>query len=404
MKIIVLQTLGGFGEGGATGGGNAHFAAMMHCWSSKSDVEVCLLTNDTDRGVDLHKYDGVERVYVLPTIPLPSSLSNSALSFLAQIIMNYFFQRKTVDALMLKELNNKEEAIVVATTPYLSDVLSAMMVSGKFGLKAAVYFYHLSDPPWKFPLRRGPLRTTVNWVMNQLSLLIVKLCGMLPGIDNPAMLHRSGWKFETVMPANISQGSGSILIPPKPPINFEGCFMGRITKNKGIADILEAWGIVVRKIPHARIIIIGNSNSKSVENKIERLMTRHGLKENIVRRSWVSEEDKRSILTSSKLFVFPSYEEGWGISVMEAVSCGTLPITYDLLAYDYLGPKAVKVPVGNFRLLAERIIHYLSDRSDYEERVGALMKNISKYTLESVSEEQLKWLDTFMNGENVKSR
>ena len=250
MKIVVFQTVGGFGEGGTTGGGPTHFTQMMRYWSSKSNVKICLLTNDTDRGEVLHKYDGIEKVYILPTIAFSSSLNESALYFFAQMMLNYIVQRKTIDAQMHRELSDDENAIVVATSPYLSDVLAATRASRKFGLKAVIYFHHLSDPPWKFPLRRGPLRSAVNWAMNQLSLLIVKIRGMVPSIDNPKILLNSGWKFETIMPADISLDSRRTTTPLNCSIEFEGCFMGRIAKNKGVIDLINAWGLVIEKFPH----------------------------------------------------------------------------------------------------------------------------------------------------------
>ena len=42
-------------------------------------------------------------------------------------------------------------------------------------------------------------------------------------------------------------------------------------------------------------------------------------------------------MKSSKLFIFPSYEEGWGISITEAMACGLAVVCYDLKAYDVFG-------------------------------------------------------------------
>jgi glycosyltransferase involved in cell wall biosynthesis len=54
---------------------------------------------------------------------------------------------------------------------------------------------------------------------------------------------------------------------------------------------------------------------------------------NIELAGFVSEAEKFSLLKKSKYFFFPSYEEGWGIALAEALYCECRCICYELPHY-----------------------------------------------------------------------
>jgi glycosyltransferase involved in cell wall biosynthesis len=60
-----------------------------------------------------------------------------------------------------------------------------------------------------------------------------------------------------------------------------------------------------------------------------RLVERWDLGDGVVFPGWVEEEDKPALYSGASLFVFPSLYEGFGLPVLEAMSCGTAVITSD---------------------------------------------------------------------------
>jgi glycosyltransferase involved in cell wall biosynthesis len=79
---------------------------------------------------------------------------------------------------------------------------------------------------------------------------------------------------------------------------------------------------------------------------------------------FVSEDEKRRILAESGLFLAPSYEEGWGISVCEALASRVpvvayrLPVLDELFDSSYLGATP-----GDTRELAGLAARVLSDQA-----------------------------------------
>ena len=73
----------------------------------------------------------------------------------------------------------------------------------------------------------------------------------------------------------------------------------------------------------------------------------------------MSEEEKWTVLRRARLAVAPSYEEGWGIAVGEALFAGTPVVSYDLPAYAHFGEILIKVPKGNVTRLTSTVIELL---------------------------------------------
>jgi len=128
----------------------------------------------------------------------------------------------------------------------------------------------------------------------------------------------------------VSNGSDVALadrVPP-PPKQFDVVWMGRVHPQKGIDDLLAALAWLKQQLPDFRAVIIGKSR-----DKLEPVIGRMGLLENVTFSGLVSEQEKFRLLKSSRVFVMPSRYESWGIVVGEAFASGVPVVAYDLPCY-----------------------------------------------------------------------
>jgi glycosyltransferase involved in cell wall biosynthesis len=100
-------------------------------------------------------------------------------------------------------------------------------------------------------------------------------------------------------------------------------FIGRLIRDKNVELLLEACAILRNKFPKVQIVIIGDGPERAA---LEKKSANLGLDTNVHFRGFLSSYDQvAALLKSSKVFAFPSSREGFGIVVLEAMTCG-LPV------------------------------------------------------------------------------
>ncbi len=110
----------------------------------------------------------------------------------------------------------------------------------------------------------------------------------------------------------------------------QAVFAGRLTSQKGIFDLIDITSRIIKDEKNFRIIILGEGPDK---DKFIKKIKDNNLTKNIIIKGFVSEKEKYELLLESKFFFFPSYEEGWGISLAEALYSKCICFCYELPHY-----------------------------------------------------------------------
>jgi glycosyltransferase involved in cell wall biosynthesis len=121
------------------------------------------------------------------------------------------------------------------------------------------------------------------------------------------------------------------------------------------------------------------------------LAARIGVAGAIEWRGFVSEAEKRRILGESRVLVAPSYEEGWGIAICEALASGVPvaayrhPVLDEVFGHAYLGTTP-----GDVDGLAELAARVLTDATYAEELSRAGRETAMRYDVGRVAETELE--------------
>jgi glycosyltransferase involved in cell wall biosynthesis len=116
--------------------------------------------------------------------------------------------------------------------------------------------------------------------------------------------------------------------PPAPtvadPVTF--LFVGRLIRDKGISEFIEAARRLKRRHPDCRFVVLGNvdANPKSVSEDEARTWVTEGLVE------WPGQVKVRPWMEKASVFVLPSYREGLPRSTQEAMAMARPVITTDV--------------------------------------------------------------------------
>jgi glycosyltransferase involved in cell wall biosynthesis len=175
---------------------------------------------------------------------------------------------------------------------------------------------------------------------------------------------------------------------------YDGVFVGRIAKEKGVFDLLSVWGKIVKIRGEAKLLIIGSGLEYSaVKEKIVAL----GLENNVFLRGCCGDDELYSLLKLSKVFIFPSVFEGWGIAVAEALACGLPVVAYDIpaLRENFGGCRSVfLVQVRNFEKMADNILRILNMSKKGLRRLSGFSRQYAKrFVWEEVAKKDLTFLE-----------
>lgn len=103
-------------------------------------------------------------------------------------------------------------------------------------------------------------------------------------------------------------------------------FAGRLTADKGVNELLEAFLKVIEKHSEAKLLIMGGMDNESSLH--EGLLDRAKVSGNVIFTGNV--EDIERYYAASDVFVAPSYREGFGLVVIEAEAMGIPAIVSDV--------------------------------------------------------------------------
>jgi glycosyltransferase involved in cell wall biosynthesis len=177
---------------------------------------------------------------------------------------------------------------------------------------------------------------------------------------------------------------------------YEAAYMGRITENKGIFDLLNCWQLVVRERPLAKLVVMGTGREdvvRSFSSQIDALC----LQENVIYLGYVENNRKYEILKQAKIQIFLSKvnaDESWGISLMEGLACGLPSITCDLDIYRHVYDIGIliTVPVAAINSAYECIDHLLNNDSYRNLLSKAGIKFTSRFDWTNIAKNDLTQL------------
>lgn len=231
---------------------------------------------------------------------------------------------------IIKEIKENNYDVVVGHTP--KGAMIAMLASLLAGTKKRIYFRHglvyTTATGFKRVILKAVERLTalcatdiIN-VSPSLSKLAVKehlnsnskqtvfLKGTCGGIDtkklfNPALID----------PATLQRRRHELGLTDN---DFVIGFCGRLCPDKGIAELLDGFVIFKQRNPHipAKLLMVGGFDQRDI--LCESVKNRINHSPDILHTGSIAHELLPEYYSLMDVFVFPSYREGFGMSVIEA--------------------------------------------------------------------------------------
>ena len=163
-------------------------------------------------------------------------------------------------------------------------------------------------------------------------------------------------------------------------------FLGEIGKRKGCFDIPDILEKANLRGLDATMVFAG-AGSREDEEALKKELAKRNLDKNVKFAGWVNGREKTKLLEESRIFLFPSYNEGMPMAVLEAMAYGLAVVTTRIGGITNLitdGQTGFLAKPGENEFFAQKIEKLLQE-PELAQRLGegARQKAKEKYSFES---------------------
>ena len=171
-------------------------------------------------------------------------------------------------------------------------------------------------------------------------------------------------------------------------------YIGRIASYKGVDDIIKAYKIAKKTIPTLNLVMGGKPDffmEKTYQEWKRKYQDIHFV-------GFVSDDEIPIYYSMGDVFVTYSYaSEGFGLTPIEAIACGTPVICSSMIAYkEVLQDNAIFVAPRNPHHLAKEIVSLLKDDNKRNTLIVKAQEFIKRYTWNSVGQKLEKVYQKFL--------
>ncbi len=160
--------------------------------------------------------------------------------------------------------------------------------------------------------------------------------------------------------------------------------VGNIQPRKNLIGLIQAFAILKSQgLASMPLVMVGKSRWQVRE--VYQAVEANNLENQIIFTGYVPEQDLVLLYNAAKVFVYPSFYEGFGLPVLEAMACGTPVITSNRASLPWVaGEAALLIDPDKPNELAEALTKVLTNDN--------LAKEMSRKGLEQAA--RFSWDDT----------
>ncbi|MFN7951859.1 MAG: glycosyltransferase family 1 protein [bacterium] len=162
----------------------------------------------------------------------------------------------------------------------------------------------------------------------------------------------------------------------------------RAEPRKDVATLIAAFAELRRREHDARLVLVGGGGAGVPD--LVAAIERHGIGAHVVRTGFVSPPDLAALYTGASAFVFPSTYEGFGLPVLEAMTCGAPVLAARAGSLPEVGgDAALYAPPGDVASFAGTLAELLERGDLRRERIARGLARAAEFTWDRTA--RLTW-------------
>jgi glycosyltransferase involved in cell wall biosynthesis len=147
--------------------------------------------------------------------------------------------------------------------------------------------------------------------------------------------------------------------------------VGRVELRKNVAGMLEAFRLLRSRSAAPLMLVLAGPRDDDAYDP-QGILPPVGRSGDVLVTGYVSSEDLAALYSGCEVFCFPSFYEGFGIPIVEAMQCGAPVVTSRVSSMPEIGGSAGRyVDPYDPQSIAETIAHVMADRDLRDQMVAA---------------------------------
>ena len=239
--------------------------------------------------------------------------------------------------------------------------------------------------------------TFTSWLLRRSADRALVHCDLfnVPNDQEKQSLEKLSAAPAIVLPYGLNESERAALVVAAQPASKrlarkEICFLGMWSVRKGSRDWAEIVRAILNSVPSARFAFLGTMTDQQTVLRDLQLSPRESL------RCLTSYDPKElpQLIANCAVGLFPSYIEGFGISVIEQLASGIPTIAYDVSGprhiFDRTGAQFL-VPVGNVKAMTDRALEILQmNESDYSALSAQCRQIAERFRWEQIASDTIR--------------
>jgi len=171
-------------------------------------------------------------------------------------------------------------------------------------------------------------------------------------------------------------------------------FISTLKPSKNVEGLLDAWSKIVGKSEVGKLVIAGKRGwfFDSVFEKVKKL----NLEDSVIFTDYIDEGDKPALIAGAKVFVLPSFWEGFGLDPLYAMACGVPAVVSKVGSLpEVVGKAGLYFDPYDSNDIAQKLLKVLRmSTSGYNKLVNEGLRQASKFSWEKTARKTLKVITT----------
>jgi glycosyltransferase involved in cell wall biosynthesis len=170
-------------------------------------------------------------------------------------------------------------------------------------------------------------------------------------------------------------------------------YLGTLKPSKNIEGLIEAFAKIEGNFPGIQLVIAGKKGW--LYEPIFKQVQENGLEGKVTFTDFVDEKDKAGLIKGAKVFVLPSFWEGFGLDILNAMACGVPVVASGVGSLpEVVGDAGILVDPNSTDSIAKGVHRVLSmGELEYNSMIKKGLSQVKKFSWEESARQTLKIIE-----------